>query len=95
MDIKFYKKDFSYFVIDNYFSQPELSQLWPDIKRLGKNLLSPEETSRAIDDTGVVGKNTGRFITDEPIDYFWHSKSYLEWQTQSLFTYQKIYILDI
>ena len=37
MDIKFYKKDFSYFVIDNYFSPPELSQLWPDIKRLGKN----------------------------------------------------------
>ena len=74
MDIKFYKKEFSYFVIDNYFTPPELSHIWPDIRRLGRNLLSPEETSRAIDDTGVVGKNTGRFITDEPIDYHWCSK---------------------
>ena len=74
MDIKFYKKEFSYFVIDNYFTPPELSHIWPDIRRLGRNLLSPEETSRAIDDTGVVGKNTGRFITDEPIYYHWCSK---------------------
>ena len=32
MDIKFYNNKFSYFTIDNYFTDPELYTIWPEIE---------------------------------------------------------------
>tara|TARA_B110000444_G_C18735738_1_gene545525 strand:- start:457 stop:1074 length:618 start_codon:yes stop_codon:yes gene_type:complete len=64
MDIKFYNNKFSYFTIDNYFTDPELYTIWPEIESYRSKFQSEEKLNR----TGSVSAK-GIFITNDCLHY--------------------------
>ena len=64
MDYRFYKKQFSYFTIDNYFTKEELDTIWPELESYQGKF----QNEAAMNRSGSVSAK-GQFIHNDHLVY--------------------------